>query len=47
MIQTIQRHFNNTKKWVVADWQANPWRLAAETYNAFTALATALIFAQI
>ena len=46
MIQTIQHHFNNTKKWVVADWQANPWRLAAETYNAFTALATALIFAQ-
>jgi hypothetical protein len=31
--------------WVKADWQANPWRLAAETYNAFTALATAIIFA--
>ena len=27
------------------DWHENPWRLSAETYNAFTALATALIFA--
>ena len=47
MIQTIQRHFNNAKEWVVADWKSNPWRLAAETYNAFTALATAVIFAQL
>ena len=46
MIQKIQRHFKNTKEWVVADWQSNPWRLSAETYNAFTALATAVIFAQ-
>lgn len=45
MIQTIQHHFNLTKKWIVADWEANPWRLSAETYNAFTALATAIIFA--
>jgi len=45
MIQTIQHHFNLTQKWVKADWNANPWRLMAETYNAFTALATAVIFA--
>ena len=45
MIQTIQRHFNTSKEWIKADWDANPWRLSAETYNAFTALATALIFA--
>lgn len=47
MIQTIQHRFNTAKEWVVADWNANPWRLAAETYNAFTALATAVIFAQL
>jgi hypothetical protein len=46
MIQKIRHHFNLTKKWVAADWNANPWRLSAETYNAFTALATAIIFAQ-
>ena len=33
------------KQWVIADWRSNPWRLAGETYNAVTALATAVIFA--
>jgi hypothetical protein len=36
---------NTTMEWVKRDWTENPWRLAAETYNAFTALATAIIFA--
>ena len=45
MIQTILRHSKSAKEWIKADWHANPWRLAAETYNAFTALATAIIFA--
>ena len=36
---------NTTMEWVKRDWNENPWRLAAETYNAFTALATAIIFA--
>jgi hypothetical protein len=34
-----------TIEWIKKDWYENPWRLSAETYNAFTALATALIFA--
>jgi hypothetical protein len=45
MIQTILHHSKNAKEWIKADWDANPWRLTAETYNAFTALATAIIFA--
>jgi hypothetical protein len=36
---------NTTIEWIKRDWTENPWRLAAETYNAFTALATAIIFA--
>lgn len=32
--------------WIKSDWESNPWRLSAEIYNAFTALATAIIFAQ-
>lgn len=35
----------NTIKWIKKDWDENPWRLSAETYNAITALITALIFA--
>lgn len=31
--------------WIREDWAEHPWRFLAETYNAFTALATALIFA--
>ena len=31
--------------WVKEDFQAHPARFLAETYNAFTALATAIIFA--
>ena len=34
-----------TKQFFREDWQSNPFRLCAEIYNAFTALATALIFA--
>ena len=34
-----------TIEWIKQDWRSNPWRLSAETYNAFTALATAIIFA--
>lgn len=45
MLQQIQTHLNNTANWIKADWDSNPLRLAAETYNAFTALATAVIFA--
>ena len=45
MIQTILNHSKSAKEWIKADWNANPWRLTAETYNAFTALATAVIFA--
>lgn len=36
----------NISTWIKSDWNENPWRLAAETYNACTALATAIIFAQ-
>lgn len=32
-------------RWVREDFSAHPARFAAETYNAFTALATAIIFA--
>lgn len=45
MIQTILHHSKIAKEWVRADWDANPWRLSAETYNALTALVTAIIFA--
>ena len=41
----IRKQYKTAVKWIKADWEANPWRLAAETYNAFTALATAVIFA--
>ena len=36
---------SKTIDWIREDWQAHPWRFLAETYNAFTALATAVIFA--
>jgi hypothetical protein len=39
------KYINNTLEWIKQDWRSNPWRLSAETYNAFTALATAIIFA--
>lgn len=41
----IARAWTATKQYVQDDWSSNPWRLAGETYNAITALATALIFA--
>jgi len=41
----ISKHYRNAIVWVKEDWKSNPWRLSAETYNAFTALATAIIFA--
>jgi hypothetical protein len=31
--------------WIREDWGTHPWRFLAETYNAFTALTTAVIFA--
>lgn len=31
--------------WICEDFRDHPWRFLAETYNAFTALSTALIFA--
>lgn len=33
------------REYILTDWHSNPWRLLGETYNAITALATALIFA--
>jgi hypothetical protein len=39
------KFINTTLAWIKQDWRSNPWRLTAETYNAFTALATAIIFA--
>lgn len=45
MLQQLQTQLNNTADWIRADWTSNPLRLLAETYNAFTALATAVIFA--
>ena len=41
----ISRAWLATKQYIQADWTSNPWRLMGETYNAITALATALIFA--
>jgi hypothetical protein len=41
----IVKKYRLAIEWVKEDWKSNPWRLSAETYNAFTALATALIFA--
>ena len=35
----------NISNWVKSDWNENPWRLIAETYNGCTALTTAIIFA--
>ena len=45
MLQQLQTQLNNTADWIRADWNSNPLRLLAETYNAFTALSTAVIFA--
>ena len=39
------RAWQRTKQYVRDDWTSNPWRLMGESYNAVTALATALIFA--
>lgn len=41
----MSRAWQATKQYVSEDWRSNPWRLAGETYNAVTALATAVIFA--
>jgi hypothetical protein len=41
----IARAWRATKHYILEDWTSNPWRLAGETYNAVTALATAVIFA--
>lgn len=45
MVRQILNQIQDVKSWIKADWTANPWRLTAETYNAFTALSTAVIFA--
>ena len=37
--------WQRTKQYVRDDWCSNPWRLMGESYNAVTALATAIIFA--
>jgi hypothetical protein len=37
--------FKKTVEWIKEDWNSNPYRLMAETWNWFTALATAVIFA--
>jgi hypothetical protein len=44
-LQTIRNQYASAVEWIKADWEANPLRLMAETYNAFTALTTAIIFA--
>lgn len=41
----IIKAWHNTKNYIKTDWRSNPWRLMGETYNAVTALITALIFA--
>ncbi len=41
----ISKAWHSTKQYISDDWHSNPWRLVGETYNAVTALATALIFA--
>lgn len=41
----LQTAWTATKEYVKQDWASNPLRLIGETYNAFTALATAIIFA--
>jgi hypothetical protein len=41
----IRKQYQTAVEWISADWKANPWRLMAETYNALTALTTAIIFA--
>lgn len=41
----LQTAWTATKEYVKQDWAGNPLRLIGETYNAFTALATAIIFA--
>lgn len=45
MNTVLIRAWHSTKNYVNADWHSNPWRLMGETYNAVTALATAIIFA--
>ena len=35
----------SARDYIRQDWASHPWRFVAETYNAFTALATAIIFA--
>jgi hypothetical protein len=34
-----------TIDWIKADWHANPWRLAAETWNWISCLIAAAVFA--
>ena len=45
MLLQIQTQINNAKEWIIADWHANPWRLAAETWNWISCLIAASIFA--
>lgn len=42
---TVTLAWRKTRNYIQQDWHSNPWRLMGETYNAVTALATALIFA--
>jgi hypothetical protein len=44
-LQQILNQTQNIKEWVKADWEANPWRLAAETWNWISCLIAATIFA--
>lgn len=37
--------FKEVTDYIRRDWHSNPWRLLGETYNAITALTTAVIFA--
>lgn len=41
----ITQALHRTHDYIQRDWHSNPWRLMGETYNAITALATAVIFA--
>lgn len=42
---TVTEAWHKAHTYIQQDWNSNPWRLVGETYNAVTALATAIIFA--
>lgn len=45
MAVQILNQIQSIKEWIKSDWEANPWRLAAETWNWLSALIAATIFA--